>query len=130
MIRTVQLHGDEDANAVRTLAAHYNIIRGIPFEKDEVRRWDQNLNVDLLLVDGSSGGRGTTFAWTELRVMRTSLEKPLVVAGGLTPDNVRDAIRILRPYAVDVSSGVESALPGRMDAARVHAFCRAVRAAD
>lgn len=128
-ITSIQLHGDEDAHVVRALAAHFNIIRAIQYDRERVRRWDQNLNVDLLLVDGSAGGRGQTFAWNELAALRDQLEKPLIVAGGLTAENVEQAIQLLRPYAVDISSSIES-VPGRKDPDRLRAFCQAVRAAD
>lgn len=75
---------------------------------------------------GSPGGGGRTFDWT--RIPR-DIPGPLILAGGLTCDNVGSAIRAVRPYAIDVSSGIESA-PGIKDAARMRAFVDAVRAAD
>lgn len=75
---------------------------------------------------GEQGGSGKTFDWS---AAIRGLIKPVVLAGGLTAHNVGDAIRALRPYAVDVSSGIESA-PGIKDAAKLRAFVDAVRAAD
>jgi phosphoribosylanthranilate isomerase len=72
------------------------------------------------------GGTGRSFDWSRIPLRRT---KPLVLAGGLTADNVGDAIRRLRPYAVDVSSGVEDA-PGVKSEARINAFVAAAREAD
>jgi len=72
------------------------------------------------------GGTGTSFDWSVVP-RRRSL--PLVLSGGLTSDNVGDAIRLVRPWGVDVSSGVESA-PGIKDAARIAAFIKEVRNAD
>lgn len=78
-------------------------------------------------VTGKAGGTATTFAWHS--VGEAPGWAPVFVAGGLTPANVGDAIRALRPFAVDVSSGVESA-PGIKDPALIEAFVAAVRAAD
>ena len=82
-----------------------------------------------LLLDSYSaaapGGTGETFGWDRIPA---NLQLPLVLAGGLSPDNVAAAIQQVKPYAVDVSSGVESA-PGRKDSARMTAFVRAAHAA-
>lgn len=72
------------------------------------------------------GGAGERFDWTQIPA---KLDRPLILSGGLTRDNVRQAIRGLRPWAVDVSSGVESA-KGVKDAARIAAFIEEVRNAD
>lgn len=72
------------------------------------------------------GGAGQTFDWSLIPAER---EKPLVLSGGLTPDNVREAIRSVRPWAVDVSSGVESG-KGIKDAAKIAAFIQEVHHAD
>ncbi len=76
--------------------------------------------------EGLPGGTGRRFDW---RLATGRLPLPLVLAGGLNPDNVGDAIGQLRPAAVDVSSGVESS-PGVKDGARIRDFVAAVRAAD
>lgn len=80
------------------------------------------------LVPGEQGGTGVTFDWEDVG-SRIPKWAPVILAGGLTPDNIRDGIRALKPYAVDVSSGVESA-PGIKDHALIRSFCAAVRAAD
>ena len=77
-------------------------------------------------VPGMFGGTGQTSPWHLLADFHPGV--PLILAGGLTPDNVADAIRIVRPYAVDVASGVESS-PGKKDADKVRRFIDAVRAA-
>lgn len=78
-------------------------------------------------VPGQPGGTGAVFNWA-LAVEAAKLGCPIILAGGLTPANVADAIRQVRPYAVDVSSGVE-AVPGRKDPAKVRAFIQAARLA-
>lgn len=83
-----------------------------------------------LLLDGhglgEAGGSGKTFDWS---LMPADLVQPLVLAGGLAPDNVAQAIAAARPWAVDVASGVESA-PGIKDPRKLAAFIAAVRRAD
>jgi phosphoribosylanthranilate isomerase len=74
---------------------------------------------------GEPGGQGARFDWTRA----VALARPVILAGGLDPENVGDAIRTTHPFAVDVSSGIESA-PGIKDAARMRAFVSAVRAAE
>lgn len=86
-------------------------------------------NLAGILVDSSAvGGTGKSFNWKEIRAFVSLMGKqnPIVVAGGLTPSNVAEAIRILKPWGVDVSSGVESS-PGKKDPEKVRAFIRAVR---
>jgi phosphoribosylanthranilate isomerase len=86
-------------------------------------------HTDFHLLDsyrkGVPGGTGETFAWELARSHPTHV--PVILSGGLTPENVRDAIAAVRPYAVDVASGVETA-PGRKNHDRLHAFAAAVNA--
>ncbi|MCS6831218.1 MAG: phosphoribosylanthranilate isomerase [bacterium] len=81
--------------------------------------------VDALLVDAyhphRMGGTGERADWRLARLLREEAQKPLILAGGLTPENVREAIRQVAPYAVDVSSGVESA-PGKKDHEKIKEF--------
>jgi phosphoribosylanthranilate isomerase len=77
-------------------------------------------------VGGMSGGTGKTFDWSLLNSI--DRERPVVLAGGLRPENVADAVRSVRPNIVDVASGVESA-PGIKDRAKIKAFVREVRRA-
>ncbi len=85
---------------------------------------------EVLMLDSAHGpyrgGSGVTFDWSVAR--ETAERVPIVLAGGLTPENVGDAIRTVRPWVVDVSSGTET--DGRKDHARVRAFIDAVRATD
>jgi phosphoribosylanthranilate isomerase len=84
---------------------------------------DASLLLDAY-VEGRLGGTGRTFDWN-LAACLTQKHR-VVLAGGLTPENVAEAIRAVRPYAVDVSSGVESA-PGRKDAEKMAAFIENAR---
>jgi phosphoribosylanthranilate isomerase len=92
---------------------------------------------DTFEPGGMPGGTGRTFDWTALAErLATSLAQPMILSGGLTPDNVGSAVRALRPWAVDVSSGVEEIgedgrpRKGIKDPARIDAFIRGVRNAD
>jgi len=135
-LHVLQLHGDEPPElADRMRAAGYEVWKAV-----RVRGADDVLaaaaryagRVDALLLDGYSdaarGGTGTAFPWKEVAAIRGTLPGGLrlVAAGGLRPDNVAGAARLLRPDAVDVSSGVERE-PGVKDADAVRAFVRAVQ---
>lgn len=91
----------------------------------------EQYQTEAFLLDAYSktslGGTGERFNW-DLAVEAQKFGKPIFLAGGLTPENVADAVRQVRPFAVDVSSGVESS-PGKKDAAKVKAFIEAVRGA-
>ncbi len=75
------------------------------------------------------GGSGQTFDWSVAREAKARFNLPIVLAGGLTPDNVYEAVLAIRPYAVDVASGVERE-PGRKDYGKLRAFCEAVVCAN
>ncbi len=126
-----QLHGNEDVATVKRCGP--GIIRGLRFDADtideDLARWDAIDEVDAILVDGSAGGEGATLDWQRLARAIAPISKRIILAGGLTPANVGDAIRAVRPYAVDVSSGVEKER-GVKDPALIEAFCDAVRDAD
>ncbi|USN99266.1 MAG: phosphoribosylanthranilate isomerase [Phycisphaeraceae bacterium] len=129
----MQMHGSESEKTVATCGP--GIIRGIRFDPatiaSELKRWSRMAEVGAILVDGSAGGEGESFEWARLgdAVGEMVVPKPIIVAGGLHADNVADAIRAVRPWAVDVSSGVESE-PGVKDHGAIRAFCEAVHTAD
>ena len=91
--------------------------------------------ISALVIDSGSGtrpgGTGERFDWEDAKVgiMALGMEVPIVVAGGLTPENVSRAIRILRPWGVDVASGVE-ARPGKKDPEKIREFVKTVREMD
>ena len=114
---------------VAELARTKHVIKGFHFDPDELMRWNDCPHIDILLVDGSAGGLGEGFDHEALAALMPKITKPVIVAGGLRSDNVAQAIRAVRPFAVDVSSGVESA-PGVKDPELVRQFCAAVAAVD
>ncbi len=124
----LQLHGDEPAEDVAALLPHaYKAIR---VDGAEDVRGAESMPGEFVMVDakvaGVLGGSGHKVDWS----LVTSLAKrrKLVLAGGLTPENVRAAVAEVRPWCVDVASGVEVS-PGVKDLAKVKAFVDAVRAA-
>jgi len=127
----LQLHGDEPPEAVVGLARRaLKAIRvGKGFRAEEALRYDKaaGLLVDTRLPGETMmpGGTGVPFDWSLVREVRERASF-LMLAGGLSPDNVAEALSAVRPDAVDVSSGVES-LPGRKDPEKVRAFVRNVR---
>jgi phosphoribosylanthranilate isomerase len=125
----LQFHGDEDEATCRRTGHPYWKALGVAGVADIDALVAGYPSARALLLDGhapgASGGAGTALDWS--RWPRAA--RPLVLAGGLAPDNVGAAIAIARPWAVDVSSGIEAA-PGRKDPRRMHAFVAAVRAAD
>lgn len=99
---------------------------------NELREYRQTPNAFLLdtFHEGALGGVGKTFDWAlAVEAKQIAGDIPIILAGGLTPENVGEAIAAVRPYAVDVASGVE-AEPGRKNHSKVKAFIRAVREAD
>jgi phosphoribosylanthranilate isomerase len=124
----VQLHGDEGpsfcAAAGQRTGARVIKASRIRSRADIVDA--ERFHTDLHLLD--SPGNGQTWDWT-LAAARGHNAPPLVVAGGLTAENVGDAIATARPWAVDVASGVESE-PGVKDASKLRAFAEAVAAAE
>jgi indole-3-glycerol phosphate synthase/phosphoribosylanthranilate isomerase/anthranilate synthase/indole-3-glycerol phosphate synthase/phosphoribosylanthranilate isomerase len=131
----VQLHGDETPQLCRDLKVRVlKAVRvGPGFDAAEALRFENAAGGILLdtradAKDALPGGTGRAFDWSLARKVRAGA-RYLVLAGGLTPENVERAVAAVEPDAVDVSSGVESS-PGRKDPARVRAFVRAVRAAS
>lgn len=123
IIDIAQLHGQEDAAYIarlrgltaRPLWQAFRVTDAASLAKAE------KSPADLVLLDSGTGGTGTTFDWTLLE----KFDRPCFLAGGLGPDNAADAVRQLHPYAVDVSSGIETA--GKKDSAKMAAFVAAVR---
>jgi phosphoribosylanthranilate isomerase len=129
----LQLHGDEgpaycDEAARRTGC---RVRKAVQVRDRSSLAALRAYHVDLHLLDAHHpelrGGSGRTFDWRLVREHRGDV--PVVLSGGLTPDNVAGAIAATRPFAVDSASGTEAA-PGRKDPAKVEAFFRAIAQAD
>src|SRR6266481_3018428 len=138
-LTAVQLHGDNEDPHVADLIAerrpHLKVVVGISMHHPKPEGWAMMWHPDVVhafLVDAGNssnyGGTGKTFDWQAgqpgIRVI-AELGR-VVVAGGLNPGNVAEAIRILKPWGVDVSSGVEMS-PGKKDPQKIRAFVDAVR---
>lgn len=140
----IQLHGDEPNDFPAQIADRIQkpipVLRALRIGRGDESRLadrlaeplDQAIPPAAFLLDvdvAGYGGSGATLDWQALAKFRDGWPAtPIVLAGGLTPENVAEAIEEIRPDAVDVASGVESA-PGTKDAARMEAFCQAARSA-
>ncbi|HQP10492.1 MAG TPA: phosphoribosylanthranilate isomerase [Candidatus Omnitrophota bacterium] len=121
-IRTVQFHGQETAVYCKRFS-DFKIIKafriGDYFPADEIKKY----KVDAYLFDAFEkdhpGGTGKTFNWELLK--EHPIEKPVILSGGLNPQNIQEALAVARPFAVDVSSGVEAS-PGIKDPRLIRAF--------
>lgn len=126
----LQFHGHEEADYCRSFGLPYMKAIGAGGTGDLRALAAAYADAGALLLDshahGAAGGTGRTFDWE--RIPR-DLRRPVVLAGGLAPTNVAEAVRRVRPYAVDVSSGVERT-PGIKDAGLIEAFMSEVRRGD
>ena len=126
-LKAAQLHGHETPAMVAGVAAQIRwVIKAVTAGTVDARRADA-FGTDMVLVDAPNPGAGKVFDWS--LVDDVAPGPRIILAGGLTPDNVGDAVRRVRPWGVDVSSGVERS-PGRKDALKVKSFVERARAAD
>jgi phosphoribosylanthranilate isomerase len=131
---SIQFSGEESASDCRRLAADRPYIKALHVSEDGhaddlLRRFDEHRNALAMLDTRSgnkSGGTGVPFPWEVAAPLARS--RRVVISGGLSVTNVRACVRMLRPYAVDVRSGIET--DGRKDADKMQAFVQAVRQAD
>lgn len=126
----VQFHGREDAAFCESFGVRYTKAIGMAGGLDVLAIAAEHAQAAGFVLDGhppgQQGGQGRTFDWS--RIPR-DFPRPVILAGGLDAANVGDAIRTVRPWAVDLASGVESS-PGIKDATRMRTFFAAVHAAD
>jgi phosphoribosylanthranilate isomerase len=128
-IDLIQFHGSETADYCEQFNRPYIKALGMKGAEHDVSYLLANVekyqSAKALLLDGhapgEAGGSGESFDWASI----AAVDKPIVLAGGLTPDNVKQAINLAQPFAVDVSSGVESS-PGIKDKDKVAAFMKQV----
>lgn len=126
-LKSAQLHGHETPDEVAEVAAQVrHVIKAFPATGpalESVARY----SADAVMIDAPDPGSGRVFDWRLVESVPRS--RRLILAGGLRPENVGEAIRIVRPWGVDVSTGVES-LPGQKDHRLVRAFVQAARDAE
>lgn len=123
-LNAVQLHGSEDAAYVAQLRRRIPVIRAVAVGPDFKAGLWRAFPADALLIDGLVPGAGRRFDWS--RALELKGYPRLILAGGLTAATVKEGIKTLNPYAVDVASGVESS-PGIKDARKIQEFVRAAR---
>lgn len=122
VIDIAQLHGREDESYIRKLRTLTDrpVIKAFCIKNEYDAVQAQRSTADYILLD-SGAGTGTVFDWKLIQ----DIQRPYFLAGGLSPDNASEAVRYLHPYAVDVSSGIETG--GRKDKIKMAAFAAAVR---
>ena len=131
-IDTIQLHGTENPAYCENLPSkRLKIIKAFRVKDQSSLAPLRDFRASAFLLDsyvaGQLGGTGAKFNW-DLAIQASAFGTPIILAGGLLPENIRDAVAKVAPYAVDVSSGVESA-PGKKDHAKLRAFIAAARSA-
>lgn len=128
-VHMVQLHGTESPELCQQLP--WRLIKAFRFTADVHPEMMRHYQVEAFLIEGFHaevyGGGGARADWQHVAALHSYGR--IILAGGLTPDNVQEAIHIAQPYAVDVSSGVEAA-PGKKDWHKVRAFLRNAKAAN
>ena len=119
----IQLHGHEGNEEIRYLRSRTDktVIKAFRIDTAEDIRRAEDSEADLVLLDHGAGGTGQAWDWSLL----TGMKRPFILAGGLDPENVQEAVRKTQPFGVDVSSGVET--DGCKDREKILRFVRAVR---
>ena len=125
IVDLVQLHGAEDEDYLQKLRKITDkpIIKAFIIRSPEDVKRAESSTADYILLDGGKG-EGKSFDWSLLK----DIKRPYFLAGGLNPDNASEAVKTLKPFAVDVSTGIET--DGKKDSEKMTAFAAAVRKED
>lgn len=128
-IDTLQFHGNESPRYCNYFRNTYKVIKAFRIKGKRDLKKLRRYKVDGYLLDtfvkGVAGGTGKVFDW-KLAKQAKAIARPVILSGGLNPENVKEAIKKVRPYAVDVASGVESR-PGKKDIKLMKEFIKTVR---
>ena len=123
IIDIAQLHGTESDDYIKEVREKTGakIIKAFGIRGEEDVRKAESSSADLVIVDSPGGGTGSTFDWELLKMIK----RPYFLAGGLNKDNVEEAVKVLGPYGVDVSSGIET--DGYKDIDKMRAFMAQIK---
>lgn len=128
VIDAAQLHGSESAETVarlrRLTGGNCPVIQAVAMRTEADTARAASSPADLVLLDAKGGGTGTAFNWE----LAKRVSRPYLLAGGLSPENIGEALETLSPWGVDVSSGIET--DGRKDSGKMRDFVEQVRAFD
>lgn len=121
-----QLHGQESPAHVKAVSKYLPVIKVFPADQAATMGTENYWGVSAFMLDTPSrehGGTGRVYDWNLAVEFKKRISKPLILSGGMNPENVAKAIETVHPYAVDVASGVEAS-PGRKDHAKLREFIR------
>lgn len=123
IISAVQLHGSEDKGYIAALRKEITvpIIKAYSIRNESDLHDAEESSADYILLDHGKGGTGIRFDWN----LAKTINRPFILAGGLTPDNLSEAVNLLRPWAVDLSSGVET--EGKKDREKILSAVNVIR---
>jgi phosphoribosylanthranilate isomerase len=128
--QTLQLHGDESPGLANRLSRDFHVIKafrlGPAFDWGILPKYQSNAYLFDAHQEGQFGGTGQTVEWS---LLKREFDRPIILSGGLRPDNVLAAIKAVNPYAVDVSSGVEKS-PGQKHPKLLKEFLERVNSYD
>ena len=122
-IDIAQLHGNESEDYIRKLKSRTGaqVIKAVGIRSSEDVERAERSPADLVIVDSPGGGTGNTFDWELLK----KIKRPYILAGGINAENIEEAVEMLHPYGVDVSSGIET--DGYKDKEKMKAFMALVK---